>query len=255
MVVTLNPSPKNEGACTVTADFGCRCMTHPRARDLTRPTAPPGARGAWLIWVLAAALILPELLLWGADRGLWGSGRWRSLAYAYGGFWVGLLKGWRPNFPAQPWTMFLTYGFLHTGLAHLLGNLAALIWLTRSLLPRMGMGLILLIYGAAALAGAGMFGLLSQQFVPMVGASGAIFGLAGAWVATEAQDDRARGRPWRRVLARVVLIGAVLVVLNLFQWWLDGGRLAWQTHLGGFLAGAILAALWPRRGAQAGEAR
>lgn len=209
---------------------------------------PTGAAGAVVaLWLLAAALILPEALLWGADLGFWGSGRWRPLAYAYGGFWTGLLRGWQPNFAAQPWTMFLTYSFLHAGPMHLIGNLAALAWLARLLRARIGVGRVLLIYAVAALAGAAMFGLLSRQVAPMVGASGAIFGLAGAWVVGEARDDHARGRPWRQVLGRAALIGLVLVVLNLVQWWAEDGRLAWQTHLGGFLAGAALATLIRRR--------
>lgn len=212
------------------------------------PTAKPGMLpGPAALWLLAAALVLPEALLWGADLGLWGSGRWRSLAYAYGGFWTGLLHGWRPNFAAQPWTMFFTYSFLHGGPMHLIGNLAALAWLARLLQPRIGTGRLLLVYAVAALAGAAMFGLLSRQFAPMVGASGAIFGLAGAWVVSEAREDLARGRPGRQVLGRVLLIGVVLAVLNLVQWWAEDGRLAWQTHLGGFLAGAVLAATWPRK--------
>ena len=218
------------------------------SRPVTDPTNPPtGPAGAagWL-WLLAAALILPEALLWSADHGLWGSGRWRPLAYAYGGFWTGLLRGWQPNFAAQPWTMFLTYSFLHAGPMHLIGNLAALAWLVRLLRPRIGVGRLLLVYALAALAGAAMFGLLSRQVAPMVGASGAIFGLAGAWIIGEAREDHARGRPWPQVLGRAALIGLVLVALNLVQWWAEAGRLAWQTHLGGFLAGAVLAALWRR---------
>lgn len=220
------------------------CALRPISSPSTHPTVSTGTV-LWL-WLLAATLILPEALLWGADHGLWGSGRWRSLAYAYGGFWTGLLRGWQPNFAAQPWTMFLTYSFLHAGPMHLIGNLAALAWLARLLRVRIGVGRLLLVYALAALAGAAMFGLLSRQVAPMVGASGAIFGLAGAWIVCEARDDFARGRPWRQVLGQAALIGLVLAVLNLVQWWAEAGRLAWQTHLGGFLAGAVLAALWRR---------
>ena len=36
-----------------------------------------------------------------------------------------------------------------------------------------------------------------------------------------------------------------LVALNVILWLATGGQLAWQTHLGGFLAGAVLA--WFRK--------
>lgn len=194
--------------------------------------------------VLLAALVLPELVLSGADWGLWGSVRWRPLAYAYGGFWAGLLHGWRPNFPGQPVTMFFTYGFLHAGALHLAGNLVALAWLVRLLAPRFGMARILLTYGLAALAGGVVFGLLSRQLAPMVGASGAVFGLAGLWVLGDALQQRTRGGPWRGVLSQLALAGLLLVALHLLGAWIEGGRLAWQTHLGGFLAGAVLALRW-----------
>ncbi len=205
------------------------------------PSFPPSGLAAGLL--LAAMLALPEAVLTGADLGLWGSVRWRPLAYAYGGFWAGLLHGWRPNFAAQPWTMFASYGFLHAGPLHLAGNLLALAWLARLLRPRLAMGRIVLVYAVAALAGAAMFGLLSRQVAPMVGASGAVFGLAGAWVVAEAREQRGRGRPW---LGRAAAICLILAALNLLQWWAEAGRLAWQAHLGGFLAGAVLAASWRR---------
>lgn len=213
--------------------------------------APRPSPGMLALLVLAAALILPELVLSGADLGLWGSARWRSLAYAQGGFWTGLLHGWRPNYPLQPWVMFASYSFLHAGPSHLAGNVVALAWLVRLLRPpggpRASAGLILLVYFVAALAGAGMFGLLSRQPAPMVGASGALFGLMGAWLVREARGHLAGGQRPCRVLLRLGLAAVLLVLLNLVMWWLQAGRLAWQTHLGGFLAGAGLAALLPRR--------
>ena len=38
----------------------------------------------------------------------------------------GLLTDWEPNFAYQPWLMFLTYAFLHGGLAHLAVNMVTL---------------------------------------------------------------------------------------------------------------------------------
>lgn len=73
----------------------------------------------------------------------------------------------------------------------------------------------------------------------MVGASGALFGLAGAWLAWDGQEARAHRAPLWPVLGRM----AGLVVLNIALWVLQGGLLAWETHLGGFVAGWLWA-MW-----------
>ena len=60
------------------------------------------------------------------DLDLLGVPRLRGRAYEYGGFWSQLLHGWRPNYAAQPFAMFVTYAFLHGGLTHLVFNMFAL---------------------------------------------------------------------------------------------------------------------------------
>lgn len=192
---------------------------------------------------IAGLVALPELLLILADHGVIGSVRWRGLAYQYGGFWAGLLQGWRPNFAAQPVTMFVTHAFLHAGPGHLIGNLGALIAVGPAILGRFGAGGFLAIYAAAVLGGGVAFGLLSGSPAPMVGASGAIFGLVGAWTWMQG-DARARaGAGPGAVALRVLGIAAGLALLNLVMWLLADGVLAWETHLGGFLAGVGMAAL------------
>jgi membrane associated rhomboid family serine protease len=73
----------------------------------------------------------------------------------------------------------------------------------------------------------------------MVGASGALFGLVGALVAW----DTAERRALRLTLRPVLRILVILAAMNLVLWWAMNGQLAWQTHLGGFLAGAAAAAI------------
>lgn len=179
-----------------------------------------------------------ELALQGADRGLWGSAIWRPLAYQNAGFWAGLLWGWRPNYALQPVTMFLSYSFLHAGLDHLAGNMLVLLALARRLRDRIGTLGFLALWAWATFAGAVSFALLSHSPQPMVGSSGALFGLAGMLVAVEA-----RRHPGG--LRRAGLVTAGLVVLNLVFWWLQKGGLAWEAHLGGFLAGLIWGWLRP----------
>ena len=207
-------------------------------------SARPRPRQGVLI-ALILACVLPEIILLAADFGLIGSPRWRPLAYQYGAFWAGLLHGWQPNFTAQPVTMFLTHAFLHTGPVHLIGNMLALAVLGQTILERHGPRQFFLVYITAALSGGAAFGLLSQSAVPMVGASGAIFGLAGAQLVWRWQDQPKGGLCHLRRLAELCGGMLGLVVINLLMWWLQDGQLAWQTHLGGTLMGVVAAGLLP----------
>ena len=196
--------------------------------------------GAILIIVLC---IVPELALQGADWGVWGSARWRPLTYQNGAFWAGLLHGWQPNYAAQPYTMFVTYAFLHAGAAHLVVNMITLFSLGGEIARRAGQLHMLLIYGASILGGAIGFGLLGTVVQPMVGASGALFGLAGAWVTWDVWVVL-RASPALKTLAYALLWPVTFLVgLNLVMLWATGGKLAWETHLGGFLAGSLTATL------------
>ena len=192
-----------------------------------------------VILAILIACLLPELLLSGADWGLWGNPRWRALALSDAGFWSGLLHNWRPNYPLQPWTMFFSYSFLHSGAVHFAVNMMTLVSLGPALVGYYGPWRFLAIYAGSAVGGAVGFALLSGQTLPMVGASGALFGLAGALVALAWRDIRAR-RDSLWPVTRAVL---GLAGLNLVLWWAMKGQLAWETHLGGFLAGWVLALL------------
>jgi membrane associated rhomboid family serine protease len=174
-----------------------------------------------------------EAVLQAADHGLIGSARWRPLAYQNGAFWAGLLRDWHPNFPGQPVAMFFTYCWLHGGLGHLLGNMAALLALGAVVTDRVAQRDFLLLWLFSALGGAAAFGLLSTSPQPMVGASGALFGLAGAWKAWDWQEARREGR----ALWPILLWLAGIAALNGVLWVLQGGLLAWETHLGGFAVG------------------
>jgi rhomboid protease GluP len=200
---------------------------------------PGPGRGGWAVLaVLAVALALPEAVLQGAELGLWGSARWRPLAYQNAAFWVGLLGDWRPNYPAQPWLMFASYGVLHAGALHLAVNLATLASLGVPVLAQAGAARFLAVFALGQIGGGLGFALLSRSVQPMVGASGALFGLAGAWVVWFAADAARRGGPWAGLRAFAVP-SAVLAGLNLAMYRLADGQLAWEAHLGGFLAGAL----------------
>ena len=196
-----------------------------------------------VVWALLVLCLLSELVLSGADLGLWGDRNWRLLAYQYGGFWAGLLGDWRPNYPAQPIVMFASYGFLHAGLLHLLVNMITLLGLGPPLARGIGAGRFLMLYAVSLIGGAAGFAALSHAAAPMIGASGALFGLAGAYLARDYARRAARALPVWPVLRAMAWLG----VPNLLLWWAMHGQLAWQTHLGGFVAGWGFMALNDRR--------
>lgn len=207
--------------------------------------AKPSACFVLLVLVLISAV--PEALLLGADWGLWGSARWRRDAYEHFAFWIGLLRGWTPNYPFQPALMFLTYSVLHAGIGHFLVNMVTLVSVARPELDRVGAWRFTMLYVVSLLGGAVGFAMLSDKLQPMVGASGALFGLVGAWVIWDICDTL-RAQPDIKVLAYAILWPVTLLtVLNVVMFWATSGHLAWETHLGGFIAGAIAAPFLDRR--------
>lgn len=204
-----------------------------------------GRPGRWLIWALVGLCAAIEAVLSLGDLGLLGMGRLRQTVFDYGAFWPGLLRGgWRPNYPGQGLAMFVTYGFLHGGMVHMATNMLTLLSLGPLVAQRTGARGLALLYAGSILGGAGGFGLLAANYQPMVGASGALFGLAGGLLAWDYVDRfTSRIRLWP--VARMALF---LVAMNLALWWALDGQLAWETHLGGFAAGWVLALLIDPRG-------
>lgn len=201
----------------------------------------PSPSHGWAPVVVALMLLnaLPELTLEAAGNGFFGSPNWRLWALSYGALWRGLMFDWKPNFTLQPLTMFLTYGFLHTGFPHLLGNLLGILVLARETLARVGQKGLAAIYAVALIAGAVGFIVLSTSVQPMIGASGAVYGLASAWIYWDWRDRLMAGRSWLPTLALLV----ALALTNVISWWSWSGQLAWQTHLGGAV-GAWICAWW-----------
>ncbi|MEO1678997.1 MAG: rhomboid family intramembrane serine protease [Pseudomonadota bacterium] len=210
----------------------------PPLRAETHVLAPlrPTAAGRAVLAAILIVCVAVEVILLMGDLGLIGIPRMRMTALEYGAFWPGLVQDWEPNYPGQPWLMFLSHGFLHGGLLHLAVNMMTLVSLGQPVLARIGVTRFLALYVGSMVAGGAVFALLSQSPQPMVGASGALFGLAGALLAWIWDDQPTLGRALR-FAGRGVLL---LVVLNVVLYLVFQGRLAWQTHLGGFLGGWVL---------------
>ncbi|MCV3273812.1 rhomboid family intramembrane serine protease [Roseobacter sinensis] len=191
-----------------------------------------------LVGIIVLCCLAEAALVLG-DAGVIPAPRLRQTAYEYAGFWPGLLGAWTANYPLQPYAMFLTYAFLHAGVVHLAVNMMTLYSLGNIVVQRVGAKGFTLLYVLSVVGGGAGFGLMADTLRPMVGASGGLFGLAGGILAWSYVDRfTARAKLWP-----VVRGASLLLLLNVVLWWLMDGLLAWETHLGGFVAGWIAALL------------
>ncbi|HEX5609170.1 MAG TPA: rhomboid family intramembrane serine protease [Solirubrobacterales bacterium] len=127
------------------------------------------------------------------------------------------------------WYRLVTCGFLHASLFHIGFNMLLLFFLGRLLEPALGTPRFLVLYFASLLAGS--FGaLILDPNALTVGASGAIFGLAGATFVI------AHGRGMDAIAGEV----GFLIIFNLiFSFTANGISLG--GHLGGLVGGALCA--------------
>ena len=150
------------------------------------------------------------------------------------------------------WVTPLTSMFLHGGWLHLIGNMWFLWLFGNNVEDSMGRARYALFYLLAGLGAAATQTLLSPTSpVPMVGASGAISGVMGAYVILYPTVQV------HMIVVLVVFITRIVVpaYLMLGYWFLlqllggassfgSTGGVAFWAHVGGFLAGALLVGLF-----------
>lgn len=215
-----------------------------------RPLPPtPGAPWKPLpraLLLLVAFMALVELALQAADAGYLGDASLRTRVYIAGAFWSPLLYGSEPLYAVQPVTMFLSHALLHGSFFHMAMNMTVFLALGRFASDRYGAGVVLPVFFLGALGGGAVFGLLTSEAIPMVGASGAIFAFIGVWIVWDWRRHRAARVSVRPVATRVVVLTGINLVFFLGL----GGMLAWEAHLGGFLAGLVCGHLLEARRAR-----
>lgn len=214
------------------------------------PPVPERITGLPLVLLaLLIANVLPELILQLSERGILFSPGLRQWWFALGAFQPDLLSGPGPLFRGQSLSIFLSYGFLHTGLMHLLINMFGLIWLGRLILSYRTSQSFVLFYLMSMIGAAEVFVLISTGAAPMVGASGALFGLLGAY--TVDAGYLASAKPTKEETSlqffRLSLATVAVALTDVASQSLLGSLSAWQAHTGGFLTGAIMALLSPPR--------
>ena len=157
----------------------------------------------------------------------------------------------------------LTYAFLHGGFAHLIINMVWLAAFGSPLANRLGNMRFSAFFAVTTLAAVALHYVLhSTDAAPLVGASGAISGMMGAAARFSFQVERSQGKsafsgaplPIRDVFrskTAMTFLG-VWMVINLvtglvgFTPGVDS-QIAWEAHIGGFLAGFLGIRFFDRR--------
>jgi membrane associated rhomboid family serine protease len=161
------------------------------------------------------------------------------------GFIPARLSGIPVPWPAVPVFLTpLTATLAHSGLVHLGFNLLIFLWCGTAVERVLGKtGLIVLYLVGAYAAALAQWAVDPSATVPMIGASGAISAVIGAFALSfgraKAFTNNLRVNRWINVLWLMV----AWVVLQVMMGWLAGGQgflLATPAHVGGFAAGLLL---------------
>lgn len=129
----------------------------------------------------------------------------------------------------EPWRM-ITSVFAHdpNSIFHILFNMYTLFIFGQVLERMLGRSRFLALYLLSGFAGSVGVMFWSDISTLVVGASGAIFGLLGAFVAIQ----RKLGGETRQLF--------ILIAINLVIGFFPGLSIAWQAHLAGLIAGAVI---------------
>ena len=221
--------------CLRSAAVGQQCVDcvrdgHPRRvrpRGIFGGSTPHGAQVTWALVAINVVLYLIEL----ARPSLATNGEMVGLAAVRGtgsGHLIGVATG--------QWYRLITSAFLPppgtSGLGPLdiLFNMWALILVGPALERTLGHARYLTVYLVSAIGGSVLYYYLAPSYEAALGASGAIFGLLGAWFIVA----RRLGLDSRWI---VTIVG-----LNLGFDLLLRSEIAWQAHVGGLITGGLLTA-------------
>jgi len=153
----------------------------------------------------------------------------------------------------------LTSMFLHGGLLHLGGNMLYLWIFGNNVEDAMGHGRFVVFYVLCGIAAALTQGLLNPASeVPMIGASGAIGGVLGAYLLLHPRALVLTVIPIFFYLHMVRVPAFVLLGIWFLLQFLnsaatvgnEGGGVAYGAHIGGFIAGMILIPFFRKKGVE-----
>jgi len=151
--------------------------------------------------------------------------------------WLGLVP---IIFWERPWTI-VTNMFVHASFGHIFGNMLVLFFFGRFLTMLVGQNKFLWVYFGGGILGNILYILLGEPLSIAVGASGAVYAIAGALVVM---------MPKLRVYLYFIVpmpLWVVIVVFFVLWSFIPGLGIAWQAHLGGLILGLIAGYFFRRR--------
>ena len=159
-----------------------------------------------------------------------------------------------PGLPSPYLTIFSSM-FLHGGFFHVAGNMLYLWIFGNNIEDSMGHSRFIVFYLISGIVAVYIFAFMNPgSTIPMVGASGAVSGVLGAYLVLFPRAKVLTLVPFGfymqviRVPAVFVLgFWIVLQILNGMVSRGSGGGVAWFAHIGGFLAGVVLVGLFKKR--------
>jgi membrane associated rhomboid family serine protease len=148
----------------------------------------------------------------------------------------------------DPWLTVVSSMFLHGSIMHIFGNMLFLWVFGNNIEDSLGHARYLLFYLLSGIAAALTQGLIDPSSeIPMIGASGAISGVLGAYLVLH-PHAHVRVLIFILIFIRILVLPAMIVLGIWFLFQVvsalaaapDEGGVAWFAHIGGFVAGAAL---------------
>lgn len=157
--------------------------------------------------------------------------------------------------PVPAWLTIFTSMFLHGGIMHIAGNMLYLWIFGNNIEDSMGRIRFIVFYLLCGLAAAyGHAAATPTSSIPMIGASGAVSGVLGAYLLlfpkARVLTAVAFGLYIRTIEAPAIMVLGFWFILQFLNAALSsgvGGGVAWYAHIWGFVAGMLLIGLFKRK--------
>jgi membrane associated rhomboid family serine protease len=225
-------------------------MTEAAARSL--PAAPPSATVIWLVYAIAALLLLLHLGFTLAPFTQQDELTWN--------FALMPMRFWAPAGSADVYPDYLSglltllsSGLLHGDWMHVIVNAAMLVWFGVPVARALGRGAAawgywILLFVGSVIAGSALYlALTDASAAYLIGASGGTSGIIAA--AMLLGDGSGRRALWSvGFLVPTAIFAAMNVALVLAAPYALGMAVSWEAHAGGYVFGALLTAVLPLRG-------
>jgi membrane associated rhomboid family serine protease len=217
---------------------------------MKQPSSPPPRRRIWTggntgdflqnpVYIIILVNLIFYLVMLFSSNEIFPLGQYQLVQSDKFTYYLGLIPYY---FTSHPWTI-VTNLFIHAGFWHIFGNMITLFFFGQVIYRLVGTKWFLLVYFVGGIVGNAVYLWLGDSLSVAVGASGAIYALAGALVVMMPK-------------MRVALYGIIpmplwaFVLIFLVLWSIPGiiPGIGWQAHLGGLVVGLIAGFFFRRRG-------